>query len=175
MAFCQLQTPTDYCKHSFFPLAIVQWNTLHEIAVCSLDVESFQAAISGLQHSRTWSHSCCFNPSPAEHMPCLSKQCRSRSVGFWRSQTDLDLHCLPSSMWIYINNLDQVIWLAENYKWVWHLNLFSMTRVNLNLAHLLDFLLIIISTRQRTCWECPYRCEAVCEDSVTLNKLSIPF
>ena len=27
------------------------------------------------------------NPSPAEHdMPCLSKQCRSRSVGFWRSQ-----------------------------------------------------------------------------------------
>ena len=28
-----------------------------------------------------------FNPSLAEHdMPCLSKQCRSRSVGFWRSQ-----------------------------------------------------------------------------------------
>ena len=27
------------------------------------------------------------NPSLAEHdMPCLSKQCRSRSVGFWRSQ-----------------------------------------------------------------------------------------
>ena len=29
-------------------------------------------------------------------------------------QTDLDLHCLPLSLWIYINNLDQVIWLAEN-------------------------------------------------------------
>ena len=28
-----------------------------------------------------------FNPSLAEHdMPCPSKQCRSRSVGFWRSQ-----------------------------------------------------------------------------------------
>ena len=27
------------------------------------------------------------NPSLAEHgMPCLNKQCRSRSVGFWRSQ-----------------------------------------------------------------------------------------
>ena len=27
------------------------------------------------------------NPSLAEHdMPCLSKQCRSRSLGFWRSQ-----------------------------------------------------------------------------------------
>ena len=33
-------------------------------------------------------------------------------------------------MWIYINNLDQVIWLAENQKWARHLNLFSMTRVN---------------------------------------------
>ena len=40
-------------------------------------------------------------------IPCLCKQCRSRS-------TDLDLHCLPFSMWIYVNNLDQVIWLAEN-------------------------------------------------------------
>ena len=28
-----------------------------------------------------------FNPSLAEHdMPCLRKQCRSRSIGFWRSQ-----------------------------------------------------------------------------------------
>ena len=31
-------------------------------------------------------------------------------------------------MWIY--NLNQVIWLAENWKWAWHFNLFSMTRVN---------------------------------------------
>ena len=34
--------------------------------------------------------------------------------------TDLDLHCLPFSMWIYINNLAQAIWLAENWKWTWH-------------------------------------------------------
>ena len=27
---------------------------------------------------------------------------------------DLVLHCLPSNMWIYSNNPDQVIWLAEN-------------------------------------------------------------
>ena len=32
-------------------------------------------------------------------------------------------------MWIYINNLDQVIWLAENLKRAWHLNLYSRTRV----------------------------------------------
>ena len=31
-----------------------------------------------------------------------------------KKPTDLDLHCLPLSMWIYINNLDQVIWFAEN-------------------------------------------------------------
>ena len=38
-------------------------------------------------------------------------------------------------MWIYVNNLDQVIWLAENWKWTWHLNLFSMTRVKTLLRH----------------------------------------
>ena len=32
-------------------------------------------------------------------------------------------------LWIYINNLDQVMWLADSWKWVWHLNLFSMTMV----------------------------------------------
>ena len=67
------------------------------------------------------------NPSLAEHnMPCLSKQCRSRSVGFL---TDLDLHCLSLNMWISVKNQDWVIWLAGNWKWAWHLNLFSMTRV----------------------------------------------
>ena len=47
-----------------------------------------------------------------------------------KKPTDLDLHCLSLSMWIYSNNPDQVIWLAENWKWAWHLNLFSRTRVN---------------------------------------------
>ena len=32
-------------------------------------------------------------------------------------------------MWISIKNPDQVIWLAGNLNWVWHLNLFSMRRV----------------------------------------------
>ena len=31
-----------------------------------------------------------------------------------KKPTDLDLHCLPFCMWIYINNLDQGIWLAHN-------------------------------------------------------------
>ena len=33
-----------------------------------------------------------------------------------KKPTDLDLHCLLLSMQICSNNLDQVIWLAENYK-----------------------------------------------------------
>ena len=37
---------------------------------------------------------------------CLCKQCRSRSI-------NLDLHCLLLSIWIYSNNPDQAIWLAE--------------------------------------------------------------
>ena len=43
-------------------------------------------------------------------IPCLCKHCRSRS----KKPTDLNLHCLPLSIWIYSNNPDQVIWLAEN-------------------------------------------------------------
>ena len=44
---------------------------------------------------------------------------------------DLNLHCLSLNMWISIKNPDQVIWLAGNYKWGWHLNLFSMSRVKI--------------------------------------------
>ena len=37
-------------------------------------------------------------------IPCFYKQ----------KPTDLDLNCLSLSMWIYSNNLDQAVWLAEN-------------------------------------------------------------
>ena len=67
------------------------------------------------------------NPCPAEPYHC--KQCRSRSVGFWRSQL-IWIWSLLLSMWIYINKAGQVIWLAINLKWAWHLNFFSRTRVN---------------------------------------------
>ena len=35
-------------------------------------------------------------------------------VSWLKKPTDLDLHCLPFSMRIYINSLDQEIWLADN-------------------------------------------------------------
>ena len=62
----------------------------------------------------------------------LWKQCRSRSVGFWRSQLRSQLSWFyngPLSMWLCINNQDQVILLVRNEKWAGHLNLFSKIRV----------------------------------------------
>ena len=67
--------------------------------------------------------------------------CFANSVDPDQKPTDLDLHCLPSSMQIYNNNLDQVTWLAEKQKWTWHLNLFSRKRVNiLNYRYVQDSL-----------------------------------
>ena len=40
----------------------------------------------------------------------------------------MDLHCMSLSMWLFINKLNQVIWLAENWKWAWYLNLFSIRK-----------------------------------------------
>ena len=40
--------------------------------------------------------------------------CFASSVDPDQLASDLDLHCLPSSMQIYCNNEDQVTWLAEN-------------------------------------------------------------
>ena len=77
------------------------------------------------------------NPCPAEPGYTLHLQTVQIQISWLLKPTDLDLHCLPLSMWIYSNNLDQVIWLAKNYKWMWHLNLFSRTRVNIGLDKVL--------------------------------------
>ena len=57
----------------------------------------------------------------------LDMCCFANSVD--SDQLASDLNCLPLSMQIYINNLDWVIWLAENQTRTWHLNLFSRTKV----------------------------------------------
>ena len=68
------------------------------------------------------------NPSPAEPRYALPLQTVQIQISWLlKKPTDLDLHCLPFSKWIYINNLNQVIWLAENLKRLWHLNLFIRT------------------------------------------------
>ena len=73
------------------------------------------------------------NPCPAEPWYTLSLQTVHIQISWLlKKPTDLDLHCLPCSMWIYNNNPDQVIWLVKNQKWAWHLTLFSRTRVNTN-------------------------------------------
>ena len=68
-----------------------------------------------------------FNCGPAE--PRYTKPMQTVTIQIsWllKKPTDLDLHCLLLRMWFYINNLDQVIRLAENLKWAWYFNLFSM-------------------------------------------------
>ena len=62
-------------------------------------------------------------------IPCLSKQCRSRSVGFFRSQliwicTVYHIECIFVSK----TRIKLSDWL-EIRKRAWHLNLFSKTRV----------------------------------------------
>ena len=55
------------------------------------------------------------NPSPAEPGYALSLHAVQIQISWLlKKPTDLDLHCLQLSMWICNNNLDQVIWLAEN-------------------------------------------------------------
>ena len=72
------------------------------------------------------------SPCPAQPGYVLPLQTVQIQISWLlKKSTDLELHCLPLSMWIYINNLDQVIWLAENQKLAWHLNLFSRTRVKI--------------------------------------------
>ena len=72
------------------------------------------------------------NPCPAEPGYTLPLQTVKIQISWLlKKPTDLDLHCLPLSIWIYSNNLDQVIWLAESYKWAWYLNLFRRTKVKI--------------------------------------------
>ena len=57
------------------------------------------------------------NPAPAGLGYALPLQIVYTKIS-WLLQkpTNLELHYLPFSMWIYINNLNQVIWLAEYKK-----------------------------------------------------------
>ena len=55
------------------------------------------------------------NPGPAEPGYVLSLQKVQIQVSWLlKKPTDLDLHCLSFSIWICINNLDQISWLADN-------------------------------------------------------------
>ena len=52
MTFRQVYTSKDYYKYSFFPLAIVQWNSLPESVATLHSLDAFKAAVCKLQHSR---------------------------------------------------------------------------------------------------------------------------
>ena len=60
--------------------------TSFSVCVCAVGVHR-KKQCNDLERVHTDPVSNIVNPSLAEHvMPCLRKQCRSRSVGFWRSQ-----------------------------------------------------------------------------------------
>ena len=61
MTFCQLQTSRDYCKYSFFRLAIVQWNALPETVACLPDLDSFKVAAKLAATQVHKSRDSCFN------------------------------------------------------------------------------------------------------------------
>ena len=63
-------------------------------------------------------------------IPCLCKQCRSRSVGFWRSHLIWTCTVCHSVFEFISTTWIKVIWVAENWKRTWQLHLFSRTRVN---------------------------------------------
>ena len=71
----------------------------------------------GQQYMKGWVQSSpftAFNQCPAESGYALPLQTVSILVS-WLLQKPHDLlHCLLFSMWICINNLDQIIWLADN-------------------------------------------------------------
>ena len=67
------------------------------------------------------------NPSPAI-CPTFANSTDADQLASSEAKRS-NLHCLPFSIWIYINNLNQAIWLAENLKRAEHLNLFSRIRV----------------------------------------------
>ena len=61
-------------------------------------------------------------------IPWLCKQCRSRSVGFFWTQL-IWICTVCHYLCEFIEQSGSFIWLAENKKWVWHLNLFSRARL----------------------------------------------
>ena len=56
------------------------------------------------------------NPGPAEPGYALPLQTVLIQISWLLKPTDLDLHCLAFYIWIFINNLRQANWLADNWK-----------------------------------------------------------
>ena len=76
------------------------------------------------------------NPCPAEPGYTLPLQTVQIQISWLlRKPNDRDLHCLSLSVWIYIYNLDQVIWLDDSYKLPWYLNLSVWQLVRLQIAN----------------------------------------
>ena len=54
LAYRQISTRTDYYKYSFYPLAIVQWNSLPAPITTLTDLDSFKRAVCQVCHSKPY-------------------------------------------------------------------------------------------------------------------------
>ena len=50
LAFCQIQSRFDYYKYSFFPLAVIQWNSLPAYIATQTNLNSFKLVVSSVSH-----------------------------------------------------------------------------------------------------------------------------
>ena len=118
---------TDFFSFSFqmnilwWPLTFLRHGQIFILVAVAILEESWRASdgmqwlfYSGERVVAKWPLAY-INSSPAEPGYVLPLQTVQIQISWLlKKPTDLDLHCLSLSMWIYINKLDQVIWLAEN-------------------------------------------------------------
>ena len=52
LAYRQISTRTDYYKYSFYPLTVVQWNSLPASIATLTDLDSFKRAVCQVCHSK---------------------------------------------------------------------------------------------------------------------------
>ena len=74
-------------------------------------------------------HSCLANMLLALILLFTTTPTFANSVDPDQMASDLDLHCLSFSLWIWTKTLYDVVWLADSQKWVWLINLFSKRQV----------------------------------------------
>ena len=82
------------------------WNYYTKVALGSKEHTNKRLKIGGPSF---------INPCPADTGYTLPLQTVYIQISWlWKKPTDLDLHCLSLSIWICIDKLDQVIWLAAS-------------------------------------------------------------
>ena len=97
-----------------YPLGNPYWNIISVQIPPWYNLFTFNSQYKLVDHQVVWSSlihiSLYLNPCPAEPRYTMPSQTVLIQISWLlKKPNDLDLHCLPLSMWIYINNLDEII------------------------------------------------------------------